>query len=240
MFIPDPGFVMVDCDLKGADAQVLAADANEPDLLRIFREGQDIHSSNARFIYGKDEINYDERQRAKKAVHGTNYGETARGLAISIGITIRRAEEFQEYWFSQFPGIKYWQRSIWDDLKAGRPIRNSFNHQIKFLGRRYPDTEKRPDDYTNALAWKPQSVVANTIDLGIINVEDNLPEVQPLLQVHDSALFQVHKSLTPAIFPLIQEQMLIPIPYSPPLTIPISISVSEKSWGDVEPIDIAA
>lgn len=236
MFIPDPDHIIIDVDLKGADAQVLAADANELELLRIFREGVDIHTKNAQFIYDTSDINYDQRQRAKKAVHGTNYGETARGLAISIGITIKKAEAFQDFWFSQFPGIHAWQRRIWDDLKAGRPIRNAWKHQIKFLGRRYPDTEKRPDDYTNALAWIPQSTVGITTDMGILNVEETLPQVQPLLQVHDSAVFQVHKSLTPDIYPAIISAMQVPIPYDPPLTIPVNLSASEKSWGDVEKI----
>ncbi len=45
---------------------------------------------------------------------------------------------------------------------------------------------------------------------------------------------QTHKSNYPQILSSIVKEMSIPIPYDDPLTIPVSISVSNKSWGDVE------
>lgn len=54
MFIPDPGFFLFDVDLAGADAQVVAWEAEDDDLKAKFRSGQKIHALNAKDIYGRD------------------------------------------------------------------------------------------------------------------------------------------------------------------------------------------
>ena len=43
LFITDPGYVMYEADLKGADAQVVAWEAEDDDLKAAFRAGVDIH-----------------------------------------------------------------------------------------------------------------------------------------------------------------------------------------------------
>ena len=47
LFVPDPGYVIFDADLAGADAQVVAAEAGDSDLLAAFKGGLDVHTKNA-------------------------------------------------------------------------------------------------------------------------------------------------------------------------------------------------
>lgn len=54
MFRPDPGFFLFDVDLAGADAQVVAWEAEDDDLKAKFRSGEKIHALNAKDIYGND------------------------------------------------------------------------------------------------------------------------------------------------------------------------------------------
>ena len=37
--VPDPGYLIVDADLSGADAQVVAWEADDADLKEAFRDG---------------------------------------------------------------------------------------------------------------------------------------------------------------------------------------------------------
>lgn len=54
LFIPDPGMTLFDVDLAGADAQVVAWEAEDEELKAIFRSGQKIHAINAKALYGAD------------------------------------------------------------------------------------------------------------------------------------------------------------------------------------------
>jgi len=59
-----------------------------------------------------------------------------------------------------------------------------------------------------------------------------MPEVQVLLQVHDSLAgqFPTHRAAT--LLPLMHQHAQIEIPYDPPLIIPIGVKTSTISWGD--------
>jgi hypothetical protein len=85
-----------------------------------------------------------------------------------------------------------------------------------------------------ALAWQPQSVVALVINRGWKNLAEKMPEVQVLLQVHDSLAGQFPTHRAKPIMRDMKRHLEIEIPYSRPLTIGVGISTSTKSWGDVE------
>jgi len=78
-FLPDPGYILWDVDLAGADAQVVAWEANDEPLKEAFRKhaagtGPKVHCVNAQDIFGpKAGTGSDEIQpyygRAKAGVH---------------------------------------------------------------------------------------------------------------------------------------------------------------------------
>lgn len=53
LFIPDPGYFIASVDLAGADAQVVAWEAEDEDLKAAFRAGIPIHQKNAEDMFGK-------------------------------------------------------------------------------------------------------------------------------------------------------------------------------------------
>src|SRR6516225_7674462 len=59
MFVPDPGKVIVDADLAGADAQVVAWRADDPKLKAAFRAGKSVHLMNGEDLLGKEFTNAD-------------------------------------------------------------------------------------------------------------------------------------------------------------------------------------
>jgi hypothetical protein len=54
MFIPDSGKVIVDADLAGADAQVVAWEADDTKLKAAFREGKSVHLMNGEDLLGAE------------------------------------------------------------------------------------------------------------------------------------------------------------------------------------------
>lgn len=234
MFIPDKGYILFDADLKGADAQVVAWEANDEKLKKAFREGLDVHSQNAEEILGEEfasatgRTRYNLRQNCKAAVHLTNYGGKERTLAISQRWTIDRAKQFQANWFYHHPGIREWQNRIQHDLNTTRTIWNKFGYRIIYFDRVDGLLPK-------ALAWTPQSTVALVCFKGALKLKREFPSIEILIQVHDNLVFQVPFHLAEK-HTEIQEALAVPIPYSDPLWIPWELSKSEKSWGDCSKI----
>lgn len=218
MFVPDHGYTFFEIDLERADLQVVVWEADDRELKQMMREGVDIHRENAKLLGCNREL-------AKSWVHGTNYGSGPTTMAITCGITIATATTMQRRWFSAHPGIAGWHRRVQDELKKpGRypSVSNKFGYRRYYFDR--PDLL-----FTKALAWIPQSTVACVINRAWVQLYESLPEVQVLLQVHDSLAGQ---------FPTDQEDLpiishaLVEIPYSDPLTIPLSLKTSPVSWGD--------
>lgn len=236
-FIPDPGYVLCDCDLSGADAQVVAWEANEEPLKDAFKKGLDVHNFNGEAVWGSA---YDPkakprkvtmRDECKRGVHGTNYGASPRTLAATLGWSPTMASDFQARWLTVRPGISEWQRRVQHDLMVSRTTSNRFGYRIVWFD--------RPEScYTNALAWTPQSTVGIVCAKGGINLHREVPWVQILLQVHDSLVFQIpfHR-MSPAGLDTIRRSLRVEVPYPDPLVIPWGLAVSEKSWGDVQKVE---
>jgi DNA polymerase I-like protein with 3'-5' exonuclease and polymerase domains len=232
---------MIEADLSGADALVVAREAGDKELENDIISGIDLHSKNATDLFGSEftrlektsPARYQFRQQTKQGVHATNYGAIARTLALILGWPLVRADLFQRTWFSKHPGIYDWHRRTERQLSKDRTIQNAFGYRIIYF-------DRIESLLGQALAWVPQSTVAETCFRGALEVEKKCPWADLRLQVHDSLLMQVHKSIFPACIPELKAALHNPVPYDPPLIIPWKISASAKSWGDVEELKDAA
>jgi DNA polymerase I len=235
MFVPDPGMTIFDVDLAGADAQVVAYEAEDEELILAFKQGVDVHDKNARDLFGDSysrltgHARSARRKESKQAVHATNYGGSPRTLAKVLGWTVREAESFQRRWFSLHPGIKTnFHGRIESDLQRSRMVSNRFGYRRVYF-------DRIDSCFTEALAWVPQSTVAEVSFRGGLALERACPWVEMLLQVHDSLVFQVPHEHESALEP-IRAALTTPIPYASPLIIQWGIARSRVSWGDCESV----
>lgn len=226
-YIPDSGYVICDVDLERADAQVVAWEADDTELMDIFSSGADVHTENAKAIYG-ERATPNHRRLAKAGVHATNYHVFPRTLASTLGITIKEAEDFQARWFGAHPKIKEWHKRIEHELQTTKTVSNKFGYRITFFDRMDVPMLQQ------ALAWIPQSTVALVINKAWDNIAD-LEYLEVLLQVHDSLVFQIRRSYLHKL-PEVRNLMRIPVPYPRPLIIDLGLKVSEKSWGDCKSV----
>jgi DNA polymerase-1 len=244
MFVPDPDYVIFEADLKGADAQVVAWEANDEPLKTAFRENLDVHVQNMRDLFERpaklhtlspkeikdDPVLNKYRQKAKVGVHATNYGCKERTLASHLKITVGEAVAFQETWFEKHPGILEWHRRTERQLQTTRTVFNRFGYRRQYF-------DRIDAILPEALAWVPQSTVALCINKGWHQLEKSGLPVTIMMQVHDSIIGQFHRrelEANPQFPTLITETMQVTIPYEDPLTIPVSISISSESWGKVK------
>lgn len=246
LFVPDPGFTFFDMDLDRADLQVVVWEADDAELKAALRMGVDMHLLNAYTLsqrslppleelveghpkYLDHRIPYKkERQLAKAFIHGTNYGGGARTMAVAAGVTVHQADRFQKIYFGRYPGLKDWHTNTEAQLRTHRFVSNKFGYRRYYF-------DRIDGLLPEALAWIPQSTVANYIDRVWLNIHNNLPEVQVLLQVHDSLCgqFPTHRAAE-CITAMKAEAAKVVVPYDDPLVIPVGIKVSDRSWGACE------
>jgi DNA polymerase I-like protein with 3'-5' exonuclease and polymerase domains len=172
--------------------------------------------------------------KVKRGVHLTNYGGSAPTAADAMGCSLAEAIEFQRKWFDIHPAIVGWHMKVRNTLQRNRTMVTKWGRKVTYHG--------RCDDnmWRDALAFVPQSTVADTINRGLINVYENMKgRVRVKSQIHDSLLLQVKDcEYKEDIIKEIERNMLIPIPYTEPLIIPVEAKMSYKSWGDCEKIQV--
>ena len=83
-----------------------------------------------------------------------------------------------------------------------------------------------------AVAWVPQSTVANVINKAWLNIYKAAPEIQVLLQVHDSLAGQFPTNTKLQSISKLKQLAQVTIPYDDPLVIPVGVKTSEVSWGE--------
>jgi DNA polymerase I len=229
IFVPDPGYILIDADLKGADARVVAWESDDPSLKEAFRNGTDIHTFNAKQIFQTEEISYKLRQHAKVACHAINYGCKARTLSEHIQVSTRDAEAFIGKWFQLHPRIRRWHKTVEQKLFRDRKITNQWGYTRPYFD--------RPEGLLpEALAWLGQSTTAIAINKLIVRLDKELKgDVQILLQTHDSVTFQVYGTEFPHLWPRIKAACRVTVPYpDDPMEMPVEFQISEKSWGDLK------
>jgi len=245
LFIPDPNYTFFDMDLDRADLQVVVWESGEEELKAALRLGVDMHLLNAYTLAGRElpdlaelveghprypdhRIPYKkERQLAKSFIHGTNYGGGARTMAIAAGVTVHQADRFQKIYFGKYPGLKAWHERVEKQLTTKRFVQNAFGYRRYYF-------DRTDGLLPEALAWIPQSTVANVINRAWVNIYEQAPEIQILLQVHDSLAGQFPTSTHAASLGKLRDLSRIVIPYPDPLIIPTGVKVSNKSWGACE------
>ena len=189
--------------------------------------------------------------RVKTGVHLTNYGGQAETAARAMGVTRHEAEKFQKRWFQIHPQILNWQKKVEEQLQTTRSVSNRFGFKRTYF-------DRMEGLLKEALAYIPQSTVGLVTNQGICNTRPSHlyssplgahlydPEVemlrsrlaeldlQILLQVHDSIVFQYPTFREAEILPLLQRALAVIVPYDDPLVIPWGLKTSTISWGDAE------
>lgn len=231
LFVPDPGMEYFDIDLASADLRIVVWEADEPEMKEMLKAGLDPYTEIAKEFYKDPSITKKDprRQTFKAFAHGTNYLGTAKGLAERLGLGIKEAEDTQKWYFGRFKKIKRWQDNLKDSVYKRRMVENVFGYRQYFFDR------IEGTIFNQAAAWIPQSTVACLINRVYVKIYEELPEVQILLQVHDSLAGQFPTHLGDWMADKIVKCAEIELPYpGDPLIIPVGIKRSTRSWGDCD------
>ncbi len=229
LFITDPDYEFFDIDLDSADLRIVTWESDCKEMKQMFAEGLKPYVEIAKEYHRDPTIDkhHSSYKLFKALCHGTNYLGTPAGLSGRIGLVVNEVERIQKWYYEKFPEIKSWQDSIIAQVRSRRYVENVFGYRMYIFDR----IEGTIDN--QAIAWIPQSTVGCLINRGYRNLHRHEPDIQVLLQVHDSLGGQYPAHLRDTAQQKIIDHCSVPLPYaSGDLIIPVGIKTSTKSWGD--------
>ncbi len=196
-FIVPKGHDLLCADYSQIEPRILAHLSQDPRLLAVFTNGEDIHMATAMEIFGlpSNQITRDMRRAAKTVVFGIVYGISPFGLSQNLGVSQAEAKKYIDTFFEKFAAV----RALMDqNIAEGREK----GYTTTILGRRRPIPELQSGDPAQrgfgermAVNSPIQGSAADLIKVAMINVHkklhEELPHVKMILQVHDELIFEV-------------------------------------------------
>jgi DNA polymerase-1 len=202
MFVPDPGFIMVQMDQQQAESRDVAYLSGDENYIKAV-ESSDLHTLVASMVWGFDpkreladrkfyrELTF--RDVCKRLGHGSNYYGTAPTLSQQTGVELALVKDFQQRYHlgpkAAFPDIKLWQDATIAEIQTKGELTTCFGRKRQFWSRHDEDSTLR-----EGIAYRPQSMTGERTALAIKNLYWSLePTLQLLQDGHDAVLFQVPK-----------------------------------------------
>lgn len=211
-FTAPKGRVLVTADYSQIEFRLAAWMANETELLEAFDAGYDVHSATAAKIWGlpPDQIDTDLRRQAKAVNFGLLYGQSAHGLATTLGITRKDAAEIIRKYFDSFPRMKLWIDETKEEARVS-------GEAVTWFGRRRPLPEiassrvqVREAAERTAINTPVQGTAADIIKLAMIKLQDRLaadPDTDMIMQVHDELICETTSDKSEEIAEIMSEIM---------------------------------
>lgn len=248
VIISDPGYKFCNIDLEQGDSRNLGAILgflfHDWTYLDACQSG-DLHTTVAKLVWPDmgwanslkadralaEQIFYrwfTFRDATKKLGHGTNYLGTPFNMSQQTKIPQTLIAGFQEKYFKAFPAIGYYHNWVRERLILDHEITTLFGRRRHFFGRADEATTIR-----EAVAYSPQSMTAEEINTGLINVWD-MNRVQCLLQVHDSILVQYPEEQEDELVPLLLKACEVPMEIGDRTVIVPAEAKVGWNWADVE------
>ena len=230
LYIPDQGKTYFDIDLDSADLRIVTWESDCGWMKEQFKQKRKPYIEVMKEYYHNQSMDKNSHPREyamfKSLCHGTNYLGTADGIAPRIGLLVHETERIQKWYFGLCPEIKKWQEEIKKQVSGRRFVQNVFGYRTYFFDR------IEGTIFNQAVAWIPQSTVACLINRAYVAIDDQLPDVEVLLQVHDRWVGQFDTIQGGDAVRKIEACSQIPLPYPEPLIIPVGVATSARSWGD--------
>lgn len=236
LFIPTPGYMLVEIDQKQAEIWMAYINCNDQQMYQDLLSG-DYHSSSAAYIHATelDLVTKSQRSNAKRTTFGKFFGIGLQKLAKQTNKPVAEAREWNRRWDLRYPGYVKWTQTVFDEAVNTGEV-------VTFTGRkrRFPlvlDTSIRNQAVNYKIQSPSHDILLET------EIECYWPmreqfDAHILLDVHDATIFEAPiegDKYKYAIDYYVKELTRSHFGLHP---IPAEIKVG-KSWGDSHEYEIS-
>lgn len=234
-FIPrNKNFSLLAADYSQIELRIIAAISEETNMIQAFNDGLDIHSATAAKVFNVENIEdvTSEQRRAAKAVNfGIIYGQSAFGLAQSLGIKRKEAKEIIDSYFEQYPKIKDYMATSVEFAKENGYVETIMKRRRYLKDINSANAIVRGFAERNAVNAPIQGSAADVIKIAMIKVDKAMRKAnlksRMLLQVHDELVFDVYKPELEQIKAIVKDKMENAVKLSVPLDVEMNAA---ENW----------
>src|SRR5947207_2398739 len=226
-FVAEPGCKLISADYSQVELRILAHVSGEPKLKESFARGEDIHTTTAAEVLGKDPatLTKDERNIAKMVNFRIIYRIPSFGLSENLEIPRDEAQAYIDAYLARFPHVQdFIERTIEQAARDG--------YVTTLFGRRRPVPEIRASNrQTRALGERlavnsvMQGTAADVIKKAMVVIHERLRaegrSAKLVLQVHDELLLEAPEAEVSAVKQLVREEMCGAFELEPPLEVDV-------------------
>lgn len=229
------GWVYLAADYSQVELRLLAHLCQDPELVRAFIDGEDIHKATAAKIFNipVNDVTKEQRQSAKAVNFGIVYGQQAFGLSQELGVDVKEAAKFIETYFNRYPQVKHYLEDCKEKARqTGRattymgreriiPEINSKNIMMKLAAERL------------AINTPIQGTAADLIKLAMLEMDEIFNKEQfrgyMILQIHDELIFELPEEEAQRMKIVVRQVMENVISLKVPLVVDVAIG---KNWAE--------
>ena len=212
-FVPEEGEVFFSADYSQIELRIMAHLSEDEHMVADFNSGLDIHAATAARIFHKpiEEVDRDERRKAKTANFGIIYGISAFGLSERMGVSRGEAKELIENYFSTYPKVREYMNESIERAKQTGYITTQFGRRRYLSDINAGNATVRGYAERNAVNAPIQGTAADIIKLAMVAIDRRLREeklqTRMILQVHDELNFSVPPTELEQVRHLVVEEM---------------------------------
>jgi DNA polymerase-1 len=240
----EEGWHFLAADYSQIELRILAHLSGDAAMLEAFRNKEDIHTRTAAAVFEveSEDVTSEMRRTAKAVNFGILYGQSAFGLAKSLGISQPEAAEFIASYFEKFAGASQFIDEVLDRCRAERGVATMLGRRRAIDGVR--DHEGRRGAGGVFALSLPERTAVNTvvqgsaadlIKLAMLKVARRLVSDKLssflVLQIHDELLFEYPGAESEPLQSLVVHEMGSAMD----LEVPLEVSVQTGStWAECE------
>lgn len=213
-FVPrDENYTLLSADYSQIELRIVAAFAEDKEMIAAFRAGRDIHATTASRVFNVplEEVDPSMRRKAKEVNFGIIYGISAFGLSQNLGISRSEASDIIKSYFKEFPGIKQYMDASIEKAREKEYVETIMGRRRYLRDINSRNATMRGFAERNAINAPIQGSAADIIKLAMNEMhewllKENLKS-KMIMQVHDELVFDVHNSEMDIVKPKVIEIM---------------------------------
>ncbi len=232
-FICEPGNKLVVADFSQMELRVLAHYSRDETLLKAYCTGEetDLHTITAQKIFGKTDVDKNERGIAKMINFGIAYGITDVGLyrrltATGIDTTPEECKRYIKDYFKTYKGVKSFLTKVDKTIRTRGYVKNLFGRRRRLKG-------NNAREIRQAQNFIIQATSADLVKRAMVALDSKLPEgAQLISMVHDELIIECRADHAEDVLGIVVEVMQdTPEGFTVPMTVDAKIV---DCWADAK------
>jgi DNA polymerase-1 len=225
--------VLVSADYSQVELRIVAAMANDENMIYAFQQQQDIHAATASHVFNLPlkEVSKEQRRYAKSVNFGILYGMSAFGLADMLHISQGEARQLITDYNSSFPKIEQFMNGIIEYARKKGYVETLLGRRRYIRDINSANGMLRKSAERNAINAPIQGTAADVIKIAMIRIHKELKnknlKTKMVLQVHDELVFDVPIEELDTIAEIVPDLMNSALQMKVPLVAELSFG---KNW----------